>query len=67
MGVVVLQSYPVPHDKSAAQVIEVIQKRIANLGAHHRGQLLQCFTLENDAQNNLWHFYRQSREWKTWL
>jgi len=45
MGVVVLQSYPVPHDKSAAQVIEVIQKRIANLGAHHRGQfLVDCET-----------------------
>lgn len=45
MGVVVLQSYPVPHDKSATQVIELIQKRIANLGAHHRGQfLVDCET-----------------------
>ena len=45
MGVVVLQSYPVPHDKSANHVIELIQKRIANLGANHRGQfLVDCET-----------------------
>ena len=45
MGVVVLQSFPVPHDKSANHVIELIQKRIANLGANHRGQfLVDCET-----------------------
>ena len=33
MGVVVLQAYPVPQDKSAAQVTEFIQRRIINLGA----------------------------------
>ena len=33
MGVVVLQAYPVPQDKTAAQVIDFIQKRVVNLGA----------------------------------
>jgi hypothetical protein len=33
MGVVVLQAYPVPQDKTSAQVIDFIQKRIVNLGA----------------------------------
>jgi mediator of RNA polymerase II transcription subunit 20 len=45
MGVSVLQAYPVPHDKTAAQVIELIQKRIVNLGAIHTGQfLVDCET-----------------------
>jgi len=34
MGVVVLQAYPVPQDKTAAQVIDFLQKRIVNLGAN---------------------------------
>ena len=34
MGVVVCQAYPVPQDKTAAQVIDFLQKRIVNLGAN---------------------------------
>jgi len=45
MGVTILQAYPVPHDKTAAQAIEIIQKRIINLGAKHTGQfLVDCET-----------------------
>jgi len=45
MGVTILQPYPVPHDKTAAQVIEIIQKRIINLGANHTGQyMVDCET-----------------------
>lgn len=45
MGVTVLYAYPVPHDKTAPQVIELIQKRILNLGANHTGQfLVDCET-----------------------
>lgn len=45
MGVTILQAYPVPHDKTAPQVIEIIQKRIINLGANHTGQfLVDCET-----------------------
>merc|ERR1719369_1971286 len=45
MGVTILQAYPVPQDKTAAQVIEIIQKRIINLGANHTGQfLVDCET-----------------------
>jgi mediator of RNA polymerase II transcription subunit 20 len=45
MGVVVLQSYPVPADKTAAQVIDFIQKRIINLGANMTGPfLVDCET-----------------------
>jgi hypothetical protein len=33
MGVVVLQAYPVPQDRTSGQVIDFIQKRIVNLGA----------------------------------
>ena len=45
MGVTILQTYPVPHDKTANQVIDLIQKRIINLGANHTGQfLVDCET-----------------------
>ena len=45
MGVAILQIYPVPHDKTAAQIIEIIQKRIVNLGANHTGQFqVDCET-----------------------
>lgn len=45
MGVSVLQAYPVPQDKTAAQVVGLIQKRIVNLGANHTGQfLVDCET-----------------------
>lgn len=45
MGVTILQPYPVPHDKTAAQVIELIQKRIINLGANLTGQyMVDCET-----------------------
>ncbi len=45
MGVAILQIYPVPHDKTAAQTIEIIQKRIVNLGANHTGQFqVDCET-----------------------
>ena len=45
MGVTILQPYPVPHDKTANQVIDLIQKRIINLGANHTGQfLVDCET-----------------------
>lgn len=45
MGVTILQSYPVPADKTAPQVIELLQKRIINLGANPTGQfLVDCET-----------------------
>jgi len=45
MGVTILQVYPVPQDKTAAQVIDIIQKRIINLGANHTGQFqVDCET-----------------------
>lgn len=45
MGVAILQAYPIPHDKTAAQVVELIHKRIVNLGANHTGQfLVDCET-----------------------
>ncbi len=45
MGVAVLQAYPVAQDKTAPQVIELLQKRIVNLGATPTGQfLVDCET-----------------------
>ena len=45
MGVTLIQPYPVPPDKTAPQVIELIQKRILNLGAVCTGQfLVDCET-----------------------
>ena len=45
MGVAVLQAYPLPPDRTVPQVIEVLQKRICNLGATPTGQfLVDCET-----------------------
>lgn len=45
MGVVVLQAYPVSADKTVPQTIEILQKRIINLGANPAGQfLVDCET-----------------------
>ncbi len=45
MGVALLQAYPVPQDKTAPQAVELLQKRILNLGATHTGQfLVDCET-----------------------
>ena len=62
MGVVVLQAYPVPQDKSAAQVTEFIQRRIINLGAimvkiiYHQHSLKQAMiTLQEMAVFNSLH------------
>lgn len=45
MGVAILQAYPMSPDKTAAQVIEFLQRRIVNLGANHTGQfLVDCET-----------------------
>lgn len=45
MGVAILQAYPVPADKTASAVIDLLQKRILNLGASHTGQfLVDCET-----------------------
>ncbi|XP_040577274.1 mediator of RNA polymerase II transcription subunit 20 isoform X2 [Lepeophtheirus salmonis] len=48
MGVTALLVYPLPQDKTASQTIEIIQKRILNLGANHTGQfLVDCETYIN--------------------
>lgn len=45
MGVAILQAYPVPADKTASTVIDLLQKRIVNLGAIPTGQfLVDCET-----------------------
>lgn len=45
MGVSVLQCYPVPADKTPPQVIELLTRRIVNLGATATGQfLVDCET-----------------------
>jgi len=40
MGVAVLYLYPVPQDKTAPQVIDLLSKRLLNLGGKHTGQFL---------------------------
>ena len=40
MGVTILQSYPIPPDKSPAQVVDLLQKRILNLGATLTSQFM---------------------------
>ncbi|XP_040581304.1 mediator of RNA polymerase II transcription subunit 20 [Lepeophtheirus salmonis] len=48
MGVTSLLIYPLPQDKTAPQTIDLIQKRILNLGAVHTGQfLVDCETYIN--------------------
>lgn len=45
MGVTVLQPYPVPADKTAPQTVDIIQRRIVNLGAKITDQfLVDCET-----------------------
>ena len=45
MGVTLIQAFPIPVDKTAPQVIELIQKRISSLGAVPTGQfLVDCET-----------------------
>jgi len=45
MGVAVLQAYPPPADKTVQQAVEILQRRILNLGATHTGQfLVDCET-----------------------
>ena len=39
MGVAVLQAYPPPPDKTVQQAVEILQRRILNLGATHTGQV----------------------------
>ncbi len=47
MGVTFVQPYPL-NDKTAPQVIELIQKRIVNLGANHTGQFqVDCETYQS--------------------
>lgn len=50
MGVVVLQAYPVPLDKTPAQITDFIQKRIVGLGANLTGPfLVDCETYFSQA------------------
>ncbi|XP_023344346.1 mediator of RNA polymerase II transcription subunit 20 [Eurytemora carolleeae] len=51
MGVAVLQSYPVPSDKTGQQVIETLTRRIMNLGASPAGQ----FVVDCEVYNSLPH------------
>lgn len=45
MGVTVLHAYPVPSDKTAPQVVELIKRRITNLGCSETGQFqVDCET-----------------------
>merc|ERR1711899_613379 len=45
MGVTVLHAYPVPADKTAPQVVELIKRRITNLGCTETGQFqVDCET-----------------------
>jgi len=45
MGVTVLHAYPVPADKTAPQVVELIKRRITNLGCSETGQFqVDCET-----------------------
>jgi mediator of RNA polymerase II transcription subunit 20 len=45
MGVAVLQSYPLPSDRTVQQTVEILQQRILNLGAIQTGQfLVDCET-----------------------
>jgi len=45
MGVTVLHAYPVPTDKTAPQVVELIKRRITNLGCTETGQFqVDCET-----------------------
>lgn len=45
MGVTVLHAYPVPSDKTAPQVVDLIHKRIINLGSNVTGQfMVDCET-----------------------
>jgi len=45
MGVTVLHAYPVPSDKTAPQVVELIKRRITNLGCTETGQFqVDCET-----------------------
>ena len=51
MGVAFLQAYPVPADKTAPQVIDLLTKRLAHLGAVHTGQfLVDCETYYSQHQ-----------------
>ncbi len=45
MGVAVLQHFPQPPDKTVQQAVEILHRRILNLGASHTGQfLVDCET-----------------------
>ena len=45
MGVACLQAYPLSGDKTAPQVVEILKRRILNLGAKPAGQfLVDCET-----------------------
>ena len=46
MGVAVLQAYPPPADKTVQQAVEILQRRILNLGATHTGQVRDCVTTD---------------------
>lgn len=51
MGVAVLQSYPIPADKTGTQTIELLTRRIMNLGATAAGQ----FVVDCEVYNSLPH------------
>jgi len=56
MGVTLLQSLTVPADKTAPQFIELIQRRISNLGAVKTGQFLvdcETYTSTSSLQSSL--------------
>jgi len=56
MGVTLLQSLTVPADKTAPQFIEIIQRRISNLGAVKTGQFLvdcETYTSTSSLQSSL--------------
>ena len=56
MGVTLLQSLTVPADKTAPQYVEVIQRRISNLGAVKTGQFLvdcETYTSTSSLQSSL--------------
>ena len=51
MGVAVLQAYPPPPDKTVQQAVEILQRRILNLGATHTGQvsvISKCLLILSD-------------------
>ena len=56
MGVTLLQSLNVPPDKTAPQVVEIIQRRISHLGAVKTGQFLvdcETYTSTSSLQSSL--------------